>query len=73
MTRSLGVIAFRTLEYQNSGRIHTVESGEAYSGRSPFVGKLWRPWNFWGFEWGKVEVMHRNSMNHEKTISALLA
>jgi hypothetical protein len=73
MTRSLGVVAFRTPEYRDPERIHTVGSGEAYGRRSPFGGKLWRPQNFRGFEWGKVEVMHRNSPNREKSISAWLA
>jgi hypothetical protein len=73
MTRSLGVAAFQTPEYRDPERIHTVGSGEAYDRRSPFGGKLWRPQNFRGFEWGKVEVMHHNSLNHEKMISAWLA
>jgi hypothetical protein len=73
MTRSLGVIAFRTLKYRDPKRIRTIGSGEAYDCRSPFGGKLWRPHNFHGFEWGKVEVMHRNSPNRKKPISAWLA
>jgi hypothetical protein len=51
----------------------TVRLGEAYGRQSPFGGKLWRPRNFRGFERGKVEVMHRNSPNREKPISAWLA
>jgi hypothetical protein len=31
-------------------------------------GELWRPRKFWGFEWGKVEVMYRDSPNREKPI-----
>jgi hypothetical protein len=73
MTRSLGFVAFQTPEYRDPERIHTIGSGEAYGCRSPFGGKLWRPRNFWGFEWGKVEVMHRNSPNREKPISTWLA
>jgi hypothetical protein len=69
MTKSLGVIAFRTPEYRNPEKIHIVGSGEAYGRRSPFGGgELWRPRKFWGFEWGKVEVMYRDSPNREKPI-----
>jgi hypothetical protein len=72
MTKSLGVVAFRTPEYRNPERIHTVGSGEAYDRRSPFGGKLWRPRKFRGFEWGKVEVVYHDSLNREN-IDKLLA
>jgi hypothetical protein len=73
MMKSLRVVAFQTPEYQNPERIHTIGSGEAYGHRSPFGGKLWRPRKFRGFEWGKVEVVYRGSLNREESISSWLA
>jgi hypothetical protein len=73
MMKRLGVVAFQTFEYRNPERIHIVGSGEAYDRRSPFGGKFWRPRKFRGFEWGKVEVIYRDSPNREKSISSWLA
>ena len=72
MMKSLRFIAFRTPKYRNPKRIHTIGSGEACSRWSPFGGKLWRPQKFRGFEWGKVEVVHHDSPNREKSNKILV-
>jgi hypothetical protein len=72
MTKSLGVVAFQTNEYQNPERIHTVGSREAYGRRPCFGWKPWRPRKFRVFEWGKVEVVYRDFPNREKPISCWL-